>query len=375
MRINHLLLNPVTFIRIFFLVLSLTVGGFIFGSFGIANAGIISSSSAFGESVDLELLPPLRNGIEVLSGPLPLVSGSAPPAYIKSNSLATVTVSAALLGQILKTDVLTVNAASSVPGSTTTSADATVNKLELDVISSLVLNLLSIDASIIRSSASIGGTCGALTSKGTTTIVGAVLGGQLGVGKTITLNPAPNTVLINALGIRVVLNEQIVTSSATTRNLTVNAIHISFDNTPLNIGLLNGDIIISQSHVQLACVPGKADLSLTKTARPNPVKVGQYLTYTLTVTNNGPDKATQVSLNDTLPEGADFISAAANQGTCIKSGARNVICNLGILKTGAVVETKITVKITKVINTAAVKGFETDPNTVNNKAQAVSTLY
>ena len=155
----------------------------------------------------------------------------------------------------------------------------------------------------------------------------------------------------------------------------MNAIHISFDDAPLNIGLINGDIIISQSHAQLACVPGKADLSLTKTASPDPVKVGEDLTYTLTVTNNGPDKATQVSLNDTLPEGADFISAAASQGTCKKSGARNVICKLGTRETGAVVEAKITVKITKVVNTATVKGFETDLNTVNNKAQAVSTLY
>ena len=147
MRTNYLLLSPVAFIRIFFLVLSLTVGGFTFGSFGIANANATSSSSAFGESVDLELLPLLGNGIEVLSGPLPLVSSSAPPAYIKkqqprySNSLrSSVRTNTKNRRTDCKRSVL-------VPGSIDhVRNDAIVNKLELDVISSLILKLLSIDA-------------------------------------------------------------------------------------------------------------------------------------------------------------------------------------------------------------------------------------
>ena len=44
-----------------------------------------------------------------------------------------------------------------------------------------------------------------------------------------------------------------------------------------------------------------SDLSVTKTANPNPVLVGQPVTYTVTVTNNGPDAATGVSLTDNLP--------------------------------------------------------------------------
>jgi uncharacterized repeat protein (TIGR01451 family) len=375
MRTNHRLLNPLAFSRALFLVLVLTLGEFTLGTFGTANADTTASSSAFGESVDVQLLPLLGNGIEVLSGPLPSVSGSAPPAYAKSNSLATVKVSATLLGQILKTGVLTVNATSPVPGSTSAYADATVNNLELDVVSSLLLNLLSIDATLIQSSANIGGVCGALTTKGTTTILGAVLGGQLGLGKTIQLNPAPNTVLLNALGIKVVLNEQILTSSTNSHKLTVNAMHISFDNAPLNIGVLDGDVIISQSQAQLQCDPLKADLSLTKTASPDPVKVGEDLTYTLTATNNGPDKATKVTVTDTLPEGATFISAVASQGSCKKSGLRNVICSLGTLNSGASAEMKIIVKITKVVNNATVKAAEIDLNKLNNKAQAVSTLY
>src|SRR5690349_14970074 len=37
-----------------------------------------------------------------------------------------------------------------------------------------------------------------------------------------------------------------------------------------------------------------ADLVITKTASPNPVAVGGQITYTLTVTNNGPRPGTQI---------------------------------------------------------------------------------
>ncbi len=44
----------------------------------------------------------------------------------------------------------------------------------------------------------------------------------------------------------------------------------------------------------------KADLSVVKTDSPDPVTVGNNLTYTIVVTNNGPDTATNVTLDDLL---------------------------------------------------------------------------
>src|SRR5207247_7325635 len=44
-----------------------------------------------------------------------------------------------------------------------------------------------------------------------------------------------------------------------------------------------------------------ADLSIDKTALPEPVTVGDTLVYTLTVNNLGPDSSDSVVVTDTLP--------------------------------------------------------------------------
>src|SRR5712691_11041874 len=62
--------------------------------------------------------------------------------------------------------------------------------------------------------------------------------------------------------------------------------------------------------------------------RPDPVRVGQPLTYTITVqTVTTADSG--VVLTDVPPVEAAFVSASASQGTC--SGTAPVVCNLGAL--------------------------------------------
>ncbi len=75
-----------------------------------------------------------------------------------------------------------------------------------------------------------------------------------------------------------------------------------------------------------------ADLSITKTDSPHPVYEGNLLTYTITVNNGGPDDATNVTVNDTLPPDTTFVSAIPTQGTC--SGTTTVTCNLGTIFAG-----------------------------------------
>ena len=54
------------------------------------------------------------------------------------------------------------------------------------------------------------------------------------------------------------------------------------------------------------------DLSVSIAEAPETVKVGQELTYTITVTNSDAAAATQVTLTDTLPPGVDFVRATGN---------------------------------------------------------------
>jgi uncharacterized repeat protein (TIGR01451 family) len=75
-----------------------------------------------------------------------------------------------------------------------------------------------------------------------------------------------------------------------------------------------------------------ADLSIAKTDAPDPAKVNEPLTYTLTITNAGPDEATNVVVTDTLPTGVNFGSVTASQGSC--SGTGPVTCTLGTLTNG-----------------------------------------
>jgi uncharacterized repeat protein (TIGR01451 family) len=285
--------------------------------------------------------------------------------------LASVSVSSLLTGQILQTGLLEVNAASTVPGSDSVSADATVDDLEILIVE--LLQLLTISADTVQSTADISGTCGdVLTATGTTTIENATVGGTLGAGLSISVNPAPNTVLLNLSGITVILNEQIIGGDGVnSRSLTVNAIRISLDNVLLTaIGTLSGDIIISQSQAQLLCdeqTSAEANLSIIKSDSPDPVTVGDTLTYTLTITNNGPDSATNVVVTDTLPNSVTFVSAMASPGSCSESGGI-VTCNLGNLAVGQAIVT-ITVipnSVGTIFDTATVTSDTDDPDPSNN---------
>lgn len=346
----------------------------------VARAQTTGNSSSFGAFADLTLLPLIGPGINIDLGPVSTASGSAPPDYSDADTVLSTGISTGQTGNVLSTSVLATNASSFIANDNT-SADATVDDLVLSIVGSLPL--LTIGADTVVSTADVSGDCGAgsLTATGTTTIEGASVGGTLGLGLSIAVNPTPNFELINLLGIRVVLNEQIVTGDGVTnRGITVNAIHVDLTNTILSlIGALSGDIIISQSQAQVQCneVQESAGLSITKDDSPDPVTVGNVLTYTLTVTNSGPDQATGVTVTDVIPSSFTFNNATPSQGSCNPLVGQTLTCNLGTIANGGNATVTISVTPTQagiITNTAVVSGNEPDPDPNDNSDTESTTV-
>jgi len=110
------------------------------------------------------------------------------------------------------------------------------------------------------------------------------------------------------------------------------------------------------------------DLALNISNTPNPVKVGQTLTYTGVVTNNGPEVATGVTLTDTLPAGVTFLTVTSTQGSCVEASGM-VTCTVGTIPSGAIVTVTINVTPTQVgflSNIASVASSVVDTDTTNN---------
>jgi uncharacterized repeat protein (TIGR01451 family) len=120
---------------------------------------------------------------------------------------------------------------------------------------------------------------------------------------------------------------------------------------------------------QVSFTERPTDLAIAKADAPDPVTEGRDLTYTLTVTNKGPNPATGVTVTDELPGGLSARSSSASQGSC--SGTTVVSCALGDLASGASATVSIVVRPTSagsLTNTARVSGNQPDPDQANNSA-------
>jgi uncharacterized repeat protein (TIGR01451 family) len=132
-------------------------------------------------------------------------------------------------------------------------------------------------------------------------------------------------------------------------------------------------VVIGGGQVSLTERP--TDLAITKVDSADPSRAGRNLTYTLAVTNNGPNPATGVTVTDTLPSGLTARSSSASQGSC--SGTTTVTCALGDMASGASATVTIVVRPTAagtITNTASVSGNQPDPNTANNTASQDTTI-
>ncbi|MEO8247857.1 MAG: IPTL-CTERM sorting domain-containing protein [Burkholderiales bacterium] len=134
-------------------------------------------------------------------------------------------------------------------------------------------------------------------------------------------------------------------------------------------------------------VTALVDLLATKSATPSPVMAGTPLTYVATVRNNGPSTAATVTVVDTLPSNAAFVSldAVSGTGTCPTPPAVGQIggtlnCSWASILTG--VQQTVTYRVRpltvaaggNVSNSVAVATATQDLNTSNNSASTATPV-
>ena len=144
-------------------------------------------------------------------------------------------------------------------------------------------------------------------------------------------------------------------------------------NTATVIGSVSDRSVGNNTATETTRVEPAADLALTKTDSPDPVLLGEEFTYTLSVRNSGPSKATGVTVTDTLPVDVSFVSGPAGCG----EAAGAVTCIMGTIVSGDVAAVGIVVVAGSTgdfTNIASVTGNEGDPNTGDNSTGETTTV-
>jgi uncharacterized repeat protein (TIGR01451 family) len=117
------------------------------------------------------------------------------------------------------------------------------------------------------------------------------------------------------------------------------------------------------------------DLEVVKTDSPDPVSVGQQITYTIRVTNRSQEAANNVVVTDPLPSTVTLVSVSTTHGSCTTT--QPLRCELGRIAGGAAVTITVVVRANAagvVVNTASGAGSEADPNAANNASTATTRV-
>jgi uncharacterized repeat protein (TIGR01451 family) len=122
------------------------------------------------------------------------------------------------------------------------------------------------------------------------------------------------------------------------------------------------------------CTPvASADLAVSQSVAPSLAATGQDITYSIGVTNLGPGPASSITLTDTLPSSAAFVSASPG---CQLIGS-TVLCTAALLPAGQATNFSITVSASAVgtiTNLLSAASPIPDPNPDNNNLALVSTV-
>lgn len=123
-------------------------------------------------------------------------------------------------------------------------------------------------------------------------------------------------------------------------------------------------------------IEASADLSVVKTASPNPASAGQLLTYTVIIANAGPSDAESVSLSDSLPTELTNPEYSPDGQTW---SPWTTPYSVGTVTPGSAVVLYVRGAVspssgTSIVNTASVSSATPDPNPDNNEYTVITPV-
>ena len=117
--------------------------------------------------------------------------------------------------------------------------------------------------------------------------------------------------------------------------------------------------------------PSVADVAISKTvAAPEPLLIGDTITYTLTASNAGPSQAQDVLVSDSLPSNVSYVSNDCGANFA----APSLTWDIGALDAGDDAVCTLTVTVSgsgEIANSASISAATDDPVIDNNTASAV----
>jgi len=124
----------------------------------------------------------------------------------------------------------------------------------------------------------------------------------------------------------------------------------------------------NDSSTVITTISQSADVAIVKSG-PGTVVAGTNATYSVTVTNNGPSDASNLSVTESLPVGTTFVSSTCSSTTC----------NFATLTAGTSTNLTFVVHVDvnatgPLVNTATVTASTADPNGNNNESSATTAV-
>jgi LPXTG-site transpeptidase (sortase) family protein len=253
---------------------------------GIWAVGAVAngSSATLTINASVKATGPYNNTAQVTASALPDPDSSPNNNVPTEDDQATVTVTPSGVADLSLTKV--VDDPNPANGDTIIYTVTVFNHGPSDATNVSISDVLPAEVTYVSSDAA----CSQASGTVTCTVASLVNGASASFNITVTVNDASNPFTNSA---------QVSASDQP-----------DIDSTPNN-GTGNGE----DDQASVTEPLGSADLSLTKIVDDSTPQVGQDVTFTITITNDGPDQATNVVVSDQLPVGYTYVSSNPSQGS------------------------------------------------------------